>query len=325
MPLPTDKKLIDLGEKLLNQFDTVFGLHPGFRPAHARGVLLRGTFTPSREASSLTRAPHITRDSTPVTARFSNSTGLPLIPDNDPNANPRGCAIRFHLAEHVHTDIIGHSTDGFPTRTGEEFLEFLRAAAASAAGSETPSPMEKFLGNHPKALAFVRTPKPSPSSFARESYFGVTALRFTNKEGVSCHGRYRIVPDAGNEHLDDATAESKPASYLFDELAERVTRSPISFQVLVQVAGDNDIVNDATVHWPEDRALVNLGKVVLTSRVANDAEEQQHIIFDPIPRVDGIEASDDPLLELRAALYLLSGRRRRQAAGNRADAAGTAS
>jgi catalase len=131
MPLPSDEKLIALSQDLLKQFDTIFGLHPGFRPAHARGVMLRGTFTPSPDAPSLTRAPHITRDSTPVVARFSNSTGLPQIPDNDPNANPRGLAIRFNLAEHVHTDIISHSTDGFPTRTGQEFLEFLRAAASS--------------------------------------------------------------------------------------------------------------------------------------------------------------------------------------------------
>ena len=126
MPLPSDEKLIALSQDLLKQFDTIFGLHPGFRPTHAKGVMLTGTFTPSPDAASLTRAPHIARDSTPVTARFSNSTGLPEIPDNDPNANPRGLAIRFHLAEHVHTDIISHSTDGFPARTGEEFLEFLR-------------------------------------------------------------------------------------------------------------------------------------------------------------------------------------------------------
>ena len=125
MPLPSDEKLIALSQDLLKQFDTIFGLHPGFRPAHARGVMLSGTFTPSPDAPSLTRAPHITRNSTPVTARFSSSTGLPQIPDNDPNANPRGLAIRFHLAEHVHTDIVSHSTDGFPTRTGQEFLEFL--------------------------------------------------------------------------------------------------------------------------------------------------------------------------------------------------------
>jgi catalase len=59
--------------------------------------------------------------------------------------------------------------------------------------------------------------------------------------------------------------------------------------------------------------LLNLGRITLTAPVAEDAREQKKIIFDPIPRVDGIDPSDDPLLELRAAIYLLSGRRRRQA------------
>jgi len=313
MPLPSDEKLIALSQDLLKQFDTIFGLHPGFRPAHARGVMLTGTFTPSSDAPSLTRAPHITRNSTPVTARFSSSTGLPQIPDNDPNANPRGLAIRFHLAEHVHTDIVSHSTDGFPTRTGQEFLEFLQAAASSDPSKPSPSPMEAFLASHPKALAFVQTPKPSPSSFARESYFGVTALRFTNKDSVSRYGRYRITPDAGIEHLDDATAKTQSANYLFDELTERIARSPISFQILVQVANDDDVVDDATVHWPEERPLINLGRILLTNPVLDNTPEHKKIIFDPIPRVDGIGPSDDPLLELRAAIYLLSGRRRRQA------------
>ena len=313
MPLPSDEKLIALSQDLLKQFDTIFGLHPGFRPAHARGTMLTGTFTPSPDAALLTRAPHIARDSTPVTARFSNSTGLTQIPDNDPNANPRGLAIRFNLAEHVHTDIISHSTDGFPTRTGEEFLEFLQAAASSGPSQPSPTPIEAFLANHPKALAFVQTPKPSPSSFARESYFGVTAMRFTNKDGANRHGRYRIMPDAGTEHLDDATVKTKDANYLFDELTERIAKGPISFQILVQVANDTDIVDDATVHWPEERPLVDLGRIVLTALVAENAREQKKIIFDPIPRVDGIDPSDDPLLELRAAIYLLSGRRRRQA------------
>jgi catalase len=313
MPLPSDEKLIALGNELIQQFDTMFGMHPGFRPAHARGVMLTGTFTPSAEAASLTRALHITRASTPVTARFSSSTGLPLIPDSDPNANPRGFAIRFHLAEHVHTDIVSHSTDGFPTRTGQEFLEFLRAAAASDPSKPSPSPIETFLGKHPETLKFVQTPKPSPSSFARETYFGVTAMRFINKAGAGRYGRYRIVPDAGNEHLDEATAKSKGPNFLYDELAERVAKGPIDFQLLAQLAQDGDVVNDATVHWPDDRMLANLGRIHLTQLVANNAREQQKIIFDPIPRVDGIEPSDDPLLELRAAIYLVSGRRRRAA------------
>ena len=69
----------------------------------------------------------------------------------------------------------------------------------------------------------------------------------------------------------------------------------------------------ATVHWPAERKVVELGTIALTSTVANHAHEQKQIIFDPIPRLDGIEPSDDPLLELRAAVYLISGRRRRAA------------
>src|ERR1700719_622906 len=179
MPLPTDEKLLALSNDLIAQFDAIFGMHPGFRPAHAKGMLLTGAFTPAAEAASLTRAPHIGRASTPVTVRFSNSTGLPLVPDNDPNANPRGMAIRFHLAEHSHTDIVAHSTDGVPTHTGAEFLEFLEALAGSALAPPSdpahPKPIEMFLGTHPAALAFVQTPKPAPTSFAREAFFGVTA------------------------------------------------------------------------------------------------------------------------------------------------------
>jgi catalase len=313
LPLPTDEKLIALSQDVLQQFETIFGPHAGFRPAHAKGVMLAGTFTPLRTAASLTRAPHMNRESTPVTVRFSNSTGVPVIPDNDPNANPRGLAIRFHLAEHVHTDIVSHSTDGFPTRTGQEFLELLRALASSDPSKPSPSPIEAFLGAHPKALAFVQTPKPAPSSFAREAYFGVTAMRFTNKDGVSRYGRYRIVPEAGTDHLPDAVAASKGANFLFDELAERIAAGPIAFRILAQLANEEDIVDDATVHWPDDRTLLDLGRITLTEPVADNAHEQKHIIFDPIPRVDGIDPSADPLLELRAAIYLLSGRRRRTA------------
>lgn len=314
MPLPSDEKLLQLSDELLQQFETLFGKHPGFRPAHAKGVLLTGDFTPSAQAASLTRAPHANRPSTPVTVRFSNSTGIPVVPDNNPNANPRGLAIRFHLAERVHTDIVSHSTDGFPTHTGQEFLEMLRAVAATAPGQPSPTPIEKFLGAHPAALAFVQRPKPSPASFAREAYFGVTALRFINTGGAARFGRFRITPPAGVQHLSDAEAQAKGADYLFEEIAGRVAAGPVRFDLHVQTAAEGDVVDDATIHWPADRPLVPFGTVALTSTVADDAARQRHLIWDPIPRVDGIEPSDDPLLELRAAVYLISGRRRREAA-----------
>ena len=72
MPLPSDEKLIALADDLIKQFDQIFGLTPGYRPAHAKGTMLTGVFTPTPEAASLSRAPHFIRESTPVSVRFSN-------------------------------------------------------------------------------------------------------------------------------------------------------------------------------------------------------------------------------------------------------------
>ncbi len=302
-----------LAEDLLHSLDNLSGLHAGFRPVHAKGLMCSGTFTPSAEAIKLTRAPHITKLSTPVILRFSNFGGVPNIPDNDANASPRGIAIRFYLAEHIHTDIIGHSHNGFPTRTGEEFLELLKALAASGPDTPKPTPLDLFFSKYPKAMQFFQTPNPIPTSFAKESFFGVTAFKFTNQQGISRYGRFQIRPLDGNEYLKDSEAEKKSANFLFDEIPQRLAKGPIKLSVLVQIAGGEDNISDSSVAWPDTREVINLGTVTLTERVDETAPDMRKIIFDPIPRVDGIDPSDDPLIAIRSALYLLSGRRRRAA------------
>ncbi|HTC74856.1 MAG TPA: catalase, partial [Edaphobacter sp.] len=242
MPLTTDEKLLTLSRDSIEAFDKLDGgVHPGFRPAHAKGILLKGAFTPSKEATSLTRAPHIQRPSTPVTVRLSDFAGIPTVPDNDrQNASPRGCAIRFHLDEHVHTDIVAHSVDNFPSRTAEGFLDFLNALIATDPAGPHPNAIEKFLGTHPAALAFVQAPKPIPASFAKESFFAVSAFKFTNANGGSRFGRYRILPVAGNEYLDDAAAAAKTPDFLFDELKDRVAKGPVKHRIVVQLAQESD-------------------------------------------------------------------------------------
>ena len=304
-----------LAQQLLDALDALSGLHPGFRPAHAKGLMCAGLFTPSPEAAHLTRAPHASRPSTPVTVRYSNTTGLPTIPDNDPaQSGPRGIAIRFHLAEHVHTDIVAHSTNGFPVRTGEEFLAFLRAAAAFGAGR--PEAFGAFLVAHPHAQRFVDTPKPIPTSFAREAFFAVTAFTFTNADGVSRHGRFRIRPEAGTAYLSDADAGAQAADFPFDEIGQRLAKEPVRLGVFVQMAEPGDDVADASVPWPDSRTETLFGTITLTARVDDQVPERRRIIFDPVPRVDGIDASGDPLTDVRSDIYLLSGRRRRAVFGD---------
>ena len=210
-----------LAQQLLDALDALAGLHPGFRPAHAKGLMCAGLFTPSPEA------------------------------------------------------------------------------------------LASFLAAHPHAQRFVETPKPIPTSFAREAFFAVTAFTFTNANGVSRHGRFRIRPEAGTEYLSNEEAAAQSADFLFDEIGQRLTKEPVRLGVFVQMAEPGDDVADASVPWPDSRPEIPFGTITLTARVDDQVPDRRRIIFDPVPRVDGIETSGDPLTDVRSDIYLLSGRRRR--------------
>jgi catalase len=305
-----------IATEIIHTLDTLSGgIHSGFRPVHARGVMVVGTFSSTPAAVALTRAPHAARASTGVTVRFSIASGIPSAAENDPAlAGPQGMAIRFHLADHVHTDIVAHSHDGFMASTPEEFLEFIQAAAASGPNVPSPPPIAAFLASHPAAKAFVEAPKPIPASFTSQSYFAVTAFKFTNVDDTSRFGRFRIRPVTGTQYLTTDQAAQKATDFLDVELSERLAKEPAVFRVTVQLAEPGDDVTDSTVTWPQSRTEIEFGTITLKDRVNELAPEERKIIFDPVPRVDGIDTSGDPLTAIRSDIYLLSGRRRRQAA-----------
>jgi len=90
----------------------------------------------------------------------------------------------------------------------------------------------------------------------------------------------------------------------------------IRLGVSVQMAEPGDDVADASVTWPDSRTEIPFGTLTVTARVDDQVPERRKIIFDPLPRVDGIDSSGDPLTEVRADVYLLSGRRRRAVFGD---------
>jgi catalase len=250
-----------------------------------------------------------------VTVRFSLSAGVPTVADNDPKgSSPQGMSVRFQLGDHAHTDIVAHSHNGFPVRTGEEFLAFLTAVADSArTDAPTPPPIVGFLETHPAAKRFAEAPKPIPSSYARQQYFAVTAFKFTNAAGVSRFGRFRLVPEASTEFLTPERAAARTTDFLTAELSGRLSRGPVRFRVVVQLSADGDPVDDATAVWPEDRPQVAFGTLTIAERIDELAPDSRKVIFDPDPRVDGIGSAGDPLTGVRSDIYLLSGRRRRAA------------
>jgi catalase len=299
-----------LPEQIVDTMNEIFGRHPGFRAFHAKGVVCDAEFTPSASAATLSKAPHL-RVPVKATVRFSDGTGLPDVPDGFPDAGPRGMAVRFHLSGRLETDIVTNAFNGFPVSDGEEFLAFFRAIAASKPGSPKPTPLDKFLGDHPKALKVATAPKPVPASFVTEPYFSVHAFKFTNAEGKSRLGRYRFLPEAGAKFLTAEEAARKGPDFLIAELGERLAKGPAALRIVVQLAGEGDVTDDAAVVWPEDRPVAELGVLSITGLVPDNEAAQRRLGVDPLRLVDGIEASGDPLLKLRSAVYAVSRRRRR--------------
>ena len=301
---PVTEQIVDTLTKLAG------GPHAGYRANHAKGIVVFGDFTPAKSAASITKAAHLQTTKSPVIVRFSDATGVPTIPDADGNAFPKGIAIRFTLPDSTTTDIVSISTNGFPAATPEDFLGLLNAIAASGPDTPKPAPIETFLGTHPAAKAFVTMPKLPPVSFATQGFYGVNAFKFTNAKGETQYGRYRIMPVKGQQFLSADAAKKTTPNYLFDDLPKRLAKKPVQYKLSVQLADKTDNVNDATAVWPDSRKQVLLGTLTLKTVDADSVKFEKATMFNPLTLVDGIEASEDPILLARPGAYAVSYGRR---------------
>jgi catalase len=303
-PVSTATQTVDTMNKL-------WGRHPGIRANHAKGVVVEGSFTPSAAAAGLSEASIFAGPAVPVTVRFSDSTGLPTLPDGAPAANPHGMSIKFHAKGGGQVDVVTNSLGFFPVATGEDFLAFLQANAASPPGAAHPNAVEQFIAAHPavpKAFATIAT----PSSFARETYNGVDAFIFVNAAGQRQPFRFKIVPVAGTEHIAPAEAAKMAPDFLLDELPQRLATAPVAFRLMAQLANPGDQTKDPTQPWPSDRRIVDLGTITLTRADADNARVQRTLLFLPNRLAPGIEVSDDPLIDARVRAYVISYGRRLQ-------------
>ncbi|HXU71777.1 MAG TPA: catalase family peroxidase [Polyangia bacterium] len=297
--------------RIVDAINGVFGAQQRNRAIHAKGIVLDATFTPHPGARELSRAPHLQRESTHVTVRFSDFSGNPDVDDADANARPHGMALKFHLADGVDTDILAHSYNGFPVATSEELREMFLALAGSGADATHPTAAERFLSAHPRARAFFEAPKPPPVSFGTLAYFGVSSFAFRNAGGGVAVGRYRLEPGAGEQLLSAEEVARADPDYLRRELRARLVQAPLRFTLLVQLAAPGDRIDDPSEVWPETRPLVELGLLEIYEVVADSETVEQQLVFAPGAVTDGIEPVD-PMTAVRDEAYGVSYERRRR-------------
>jgi catalase len=306
VPWATPQSRNDLSHQIFETMLKVQGTKPGFRPVHANGIVCQGSFIATPAAATLSVAGHLQGAKVPVAVRFSDGAPDPSIPDNSPNASPRGMAIRFKPPGGAETDIVSISHNGFIVGSGEEFLALQQAIVATEPSKPHPWPVEQFLGAHPRALKFVQDGKAMPDSFATESFFGNSAFVFVNKAGAKQAFRYQILPVAGAHNLSDADLATRSPDYLFAELKTRLAKGPVKFRLVAQLPGPEDSTDDSSIVWPADRKTVELGTITITTVVADNDTAQKALAFTPILLTTGIELSDDPLPALRGDVYALS-------------------
>jgi len=288
---------------MVDALHTAFGNHHA-RAVHTKGTVLEGTFTPAPEAPSIVKAPIFKGGKLPIIVRFSLFAGVPDLPDNDDGASPAGFGVKIKAPDGDDFDIEANQHRDFIVATFDEFAVFLRAVGATRPDTPHPNPVEQFLATHPHAREFLGS-RTYPNSYAQATYWGINSEKFTNAAGQSVFIRYRFVPRAGERYLTPEERKAKSASYLQDEIVQRVAREPVVFDWYAQIAEKGDKIEDPSIAWPDSRKMVKLGTFTITKVPENADAIQKSLLFLPGQSHPGVEAAD-PMLVMRNTAYPIS-------------------
>ena len=288
-------------EQATEAANAAFGSHPGHRALHAKGTLLKGTFTATAEAARLTRAAHMQGDPVSATVRVSNGSGNPRSPDY--TSDVRGLAVKMYLPDGSRTDIVAQTAPRFPFHGPEGFVELLKAQGSGAAVAlKLPLVLARHREAIPSLPANMAALRP-PQSYASCTYYAVHAYRFVDGDGGSRYVRYTLHPEQPAPRLTPWQAKRLGRDYLQKEIRERVATGPVRFTLELQVAGPDDNVDDPTSVWPGDRQRVNAGTFEITGLETERETGDDVLVFDPTRVADGIELSGDPVLRFRPKAY----------------------
>jgi catalase len=297
--------------RLINNFQAVNGVFPGFRRNHAKGVCIGGYFTGSGQAASLSDAAVFAPGQVPVIGRFSLGGGLPYASDSQKAILAMALSFSRTGAEEWRTGMVDLPV--FPVSTAQGFSDQLFASKPDPkTGKPDPAAMAAFLASHPETKQAIKLigAAPVPSGFADATFFGLDAFGFVNAEGIVTPVRWSMVPTAPFVPASAAQMAAKDPNYLFDDLIARLRAGPLRWHLMVTEGQPGDPTNNATIPWPASRTQADAGTLTIDQLQDEAVGPCRTINFDPLVLPSGIIPSDDPLLSARSAAYSRSFTRR---------------
>jgi len=297
--------------RMIDGFEEVNGVHPGFRRNHAKGVCIAGYFDSNGEGVRLSKAAVFRPGKVPIIGRFSLNGGQPYMPDGP--AAVRAMGLSFRPSDGGEWRMAMIDIPVFVVKDAEGFYEQLLASRPDpATGKPDPAKMKDFVARHPetgRALQIVQA-NPFSSGFANASYNSLHAFRFVNTAGASTPVRWSMAAVDPFEPEPSVQPAAQDKNYLFDALIARIGQAPVQWRLVVTTGQAGDPTDDATIPWPSNRQHTDVGTLTINHIEGEAPGNCRDANFDPLVLPSGIEPSDDPLLGARSAAYSTSFTRR---------------
>lgn len=293
------------------------------RVVHARGAGAHGYFEAygkvgEESVSKYTRAKLFQEKGkrTPVFVRFSSVIHGTHSPET--LRDPRGFAVKFYT-EDGNWDLVGNNLKVFFIRDAMKFPDLVHAFKPDPVTNiQDVERIFDFISNTPEAMhmiTFLFSPWGIPANYRQMQGSGVNTYKWVNHEGKAVLIKYHWQPLAqGIKNLKQKEAEEiqgKNFNHATQDLYEAIERGEYpEWELCVQIMSDDDHPEldfdplDATKLWPEEQfPFLPVGKMVLNKNPENYFAEVEQSAFGTGVLVDGLDFSDDKLLQGRTFSY----------------------
>jgi catalase len=163
-------------------------------------------------------------------------------------------------------------------------------------------------------ITFLFSPWGIPASYRHMEGSGVNTYKWVNAAGEAVLIKYHWVPKAGVHNLTQEQAEkiqAKNFNHSTQDLYEAIESGNFpEWEFCVQMMSDDEHLEldfdplDDTKLWPEDQfPLLPVGKMVLNRNPSNYFAEVEQVSFGTGVLVDGLDFSDDKMLQGRTLSY----------------------
>src|SRR6185295_3071745 len=249
---------------------------------------------------------------TPVAIRFSTVIGGR--DSSELARDPRGFAIKFYT-EDGNWDLVGNNIAVFFIRDAIKFPDFIH--------SQKPDPVNfdrqvanrvfDFISQSPEAMHMVTLifgPRGVPASYRHMQGFGVNTYKWVNEAGETVLVKYHWHPRQGVKSWTEADAAAKQGEVLgvhTKDLYDAIAAEDYpEWHLFVQIMSDDEHPEldfdplDDTKTWPTEQfPFLPVGRMVLNRNPLNYFAEVEQAAFGTGVLVDGMDFSDDKMLQGR--------------------------